>query len=46
MSVTISVEWVQGADTSLGLPVYQTEGAAGADMRANLPDGKSITLAP
>ena len=31
--------WADGADTSLGLPAYETPGAAGADLRANLPEG-------
>ncbi|MGH1367811.1 MAG: dUTP diphosphatase [Maritimibacter sp.] len=29
--------WDAGADTSLPLPTYETDGAAGADLRANLP---------
>ena len=29
--------WDAGADTSLPLPSYETAGAAGADLRANLP---------
>jgi len=33
----IKVEWLEGADRALGLPVYQTAGAAGADVRANFP---------
>lgn len=37
--------WAEGADTALGLPSYETSGAAGADLRANVPDG-SVTLAP
>jgi len=44
--VTIRVDWVEGADTSLGLPRYESPGAAGADLRANLPDRGSMTLAP
>lgn len=35
MSV-IRVIWDEGADTDLPLPSYETEGAAGADLRANL----------
>jgi dUTP pyrophosphatase len=35
-----------GADASLPLPAYQTAGAAGADLRADLPDRGQITLAP
>ncbi|PHQ85188.1 MAG: deoxyuridine 5'-triphosphate nucleotidohydrolase, partial [Thalassobium sp.] len=34
----IAIEWVDGADQSLPLPAYQTQGAAGADVCANLPD--------
>ncbi|WP_299966650.1 dUTP diphosphatase [uncultured Roseobacter sp.] len=44
-AIEIRIVWAEGADTSLGLPVYQTAGAAGADLRANLPDGP-LTLAP
>ncbi|MDV7271790.1 dUTP diphosphatase [Thioclava sp. A2] len=37
------------ADPTVALPAYETEGAAGADLRANLPPeyrGVGITLAP
>lgn len=36
------------ADPAVSLPVYETEGAAGADLRANFPesDRAGITLAP
>ncbi|MEJ2019827.1 MAG: dUTP diphosphatase [Maritimibacter sp.] len=30
--------WEEGADRTLALPSYETEGAAGADLRANLPE--------
>ena len=43
--VAIRCSWAPGADPSLGLPGYETAGAAGADLRANLPDGP-VTLAP
>ncbi|WVX50510.1 Deoxyuridine 5'-triphosphate nucleotidohydrolase [Roseobacter fucihabitans] len=43
--VQVKVSWVQGADETLGLPSYQTAGAAGADVRANLPDG-TVSIAP
>lgn len=46
MSVAIQFQWVDGADQSLGLPAYETAGAAGADLRANFPDKAAITLAP
>jgi len=41
----IKCRWAQGADATLGLPEYATTGAAGADLRANLPEG-TLTLAP
>ena len=44
MSVTIEVQWDDGADKSFGLPAYETAGAAGADLRANLPDQTALTL--
>ena len=37
MRPVVQVLWEEGADRSLGLPVYATAGAAGADIRANLP---------
>jgi dUTP pyrophosphatase len=46
LSVVIQFQWCEGADQSLGLPSYETAGAAGADLRANLPDQAAITLAP
>lgn len=45
MTVTVQLMWDEGADTALGLPQYATSGAAGADLRANLPDRGTITLA-
>ena len=49
MTPDIRLIWLDGADTSLPLPHYETPGAAGADLRANLPasDRKTgITLDP
>lgn len=43
--IQIELRWAEGADTSLGMPNYATSGAAGADLRANLPQG-DVTLAP
>jgi dUTP pyrophosphatase len=43
------VLWDDGADRTLGLPAYATAGAAGADIRANLPEGMrdaGFVLAP
>ncbi|MCZ4368408.1 dUTP diphosphatase [Sulfitobacter dubius] len=42
---TITLCWADGADRSLPLPAYESAGAAGADLRANLPDGP-VTLVP
>ncbi|MEP1522937.1 dUTP diphosphatase [Ascidiaceihabitans sp.] len=36
---------VAGADVDVALPSYETAGAAGADIRANFPDGVGVTLA-
>lgn len=36
--VTVRLMWDEGADRSLGLPSYETDGAAGADLRANFPE--------
>ncbi len=41
----IALSWVEGADQSLPLPCYQTAGAAGADVCANLPDRGQVILA-
>lgn len=46
MSVTVRIMRTDEADPAVPLPRYETAGAAGADVRANLPEGKSITLAP
>ena len=43
--ITIKLRWTEGADQTLPLPAYETTGAAGADLRANLPGG-AVTLAP
>lgn len=43
--VTITLRWAEGADQTLGLPAYESTGAAGADLRANLPEGP-VTLPP
>ncbi len=46
--VTLQVMWDDGADRSLGLPAYETAGAAGADLRANFAEHAraGVTLAP
>ena len=40
----IAIAWADGADQSLGLPAYETAGAAGADVRANFADRGTVTL--
>ena len=44
--VTIRVMREPEADPAVALPAYATEGAAGADLRANLPDRGELVLAP
>ena len=44
--VTVLFSFDEGADEALGLPSYETAGAAGADLRASFPDRGSVTLAP
>lgn len=48
MTPVLRIAWLEGADTSLPLPAYATEGSAGADVRANFPPGQrdGVTLAP
>lgn len=43
--VAVRFDWIVGADQALGLPTYETRGAAGADVRANLIDKQAVTLA-
>ena len=44
--VEVKLAWVEGADREVPLPSYATPGAAGADLRANLPDRGRMVLAP
>ncbi|WP_407691753.1 dUTP diphosphatase [Pseudooctadecabacter jejudonensis] len=37
---------MDGADQALGLPCYETAGAAGADLRANFEDRRAVILDP
>ncbi len=46
MTPEILLQWDHDADVGLGLPSYETAGAAGADIRANLLDKRSIELPP
>ena len=38
MSVPIKIQWIDEADRAVALPSYETAQAAGADLRANLPE--------
>ena len=40
--VHLALAWVEGADRTIGLPSYETAGAAGADLRAHLPQGAMV----
>ena len=40
----IEFVWDDGADQSIGLPLYASSGAAGADIRANFSDRSSQVL--
>ena len=48
MTPTVTLTWTDEADQSLALPSYETEGAAGADLRANfaVSDRPGIALNP
>lgn len=39
---SVKIKKLDSYDNSLPLPTYETELAAGADIRANLPDGELI----
>ena len=42
----LRLTWEPDADTALPLPSYESAGAAGADLRANLPEGSRETGLP
>lgn len=44
--VTVRILWDDGADRSLGLPSYESAGAAGADLRANFPTRDGVEIGP
>jgi dUTP pyrophosphatase len=46
MTPVIQVMWEAGVDQALGFPVYETPGAAGADIKANLPGRADVVLQP
>ena len=46
MTPVIQVMWDADVDQALGFPVYETPGAAGADLKANLPGRADVVLQP
>jgi len=44
--ISIRVIYEAAADRAVPLPAYETPGAAGADLRANLPDRGRVVLHP
>ena len=48
MTPTVALTWTEDADRTLPLPAYETEGAAGADLRANfaVEDRPGVALLP
>ncbi len=47
--ISVAVSRLEGADADVPLPAYETEGAAGMDLRANFPPNdraEGVTLAP
>ncbi|MEO0669819.1 MAG: dUTP diphosphatase [Pseudomonadota bacterium] len=45
-TVPLQLMRTAGADPSIPLPGYETAGAAGADVRANVPGGDAVVIAP
>ncbi len=43
---TVRLAWTNKADRSVSLPAYASEGAAGADIRANFEGRQGATLLP
>ena len=48
MTPNVRVIWIEGADQDVGLPTYETTGAAGADLRANflISDRPGLVIQP
>lgn len=44
--VQVRLSWIAGADRDVPLPSYESAGAAGADLRANLRDREGVVLEP
>ncbi len=45
-AIEVKVQTLSHFDASFELPFYATEGAAGADIRASMPEKASITVKP
>ena len=46
MTPVIHLMWDAEVDQALGFPAYETPGAAGADLKANLPGRADVVLKP
>ena len=46
MTPVIQVMWDAEVDQALGFPAYETPGAVGADLKANLPGRTDVVLRP
>jgi dUTP pyrophosphatase len=46
MTPVIHLMWDAEVDQALGFPAYETPGAAGADLKANLPGRADVVLQP
>ncbi len=44
--LAVKITYLEGADETIPLPAYETDGAAGMDLRANLADRGSVEIAP
>ena len=44
--VPLKIKKLKSYDSSLPLPAYESEGAAGADLRASFDDKNGVTVAP
>lgn len=44
--IEVKIKTLDHYDSSFELPFYATEGAAGADVRASIPEKNSITIKP
>lgn len=45
-SIELKIKKLEHFDNNLPLPKYETTGAAGADLRASMPNQENMTIAP